>query len=54
MCDSCINIMEQFQKAYINVQIEAVSYKKDLAEKSKNKNLLFEEDVKRRREENEG
>lgn len=36
MCDSCLGVMRQFKKRYSNVNVNAVSGRRDRSEKNKN------------------
>ena len=49
MCKSCRFVMDEFKAIYPNVEVEVVSHKEDKAAKNKNKNRIFEIDVKLRK-----
>lgn len=41
MCESCLGVMKQFKEKYPNVTVNAVSNRKDRAEKNHNKPWEF-------------
>ncbi len=48
MCKSCRSVMNEFMEKHSNVAVEVVSHREDRAEKNKNRNRIFEIDVKLR------
>lgn len=48
MCKSCRSVMNEFMEKHSNVELEVVSHREDRAEKNKNRNRIFEIDVKLR------
>ena len=52
MCDSCIDVMKEFERKYPNVEINIVSYKAEKAKHNFNHNSFFENEVKEHKNEN--
>lgn len=48
MCGSCQYVMDEFKKKYPKVEVSVVSHKFEKAEKSHNKNRIFEFDTQRK------
>ena len=48
MCKSCRSVMDEFKEKYPLVDVDVVSHREDRAAKNKNKNRIFEIDVKLR------